>query len=320
MNKNIYVFVFLLATLFACKHYPTIIGDEDKVTSSTIDVKVDSTVLSTLPQCPIVDDIIVSGSTTFQLGPVVPSGQGTANIDNNHCLVWTSNGQTDIIRTYIIACNSAICDTTFYNILPPLPIDPMGIPCSPDTVYFERDILPILTQSCAFQGCHNAASHKEGVILDKYTNILKEVKVGNPSNSDLYKSITQTSASKIMPPPPATKLSPASIALIKKWIEQGAKNLKCDNITSCDTLAVSYNTFVKPSIAACVTCHRSGNVGGGINLENYEGVKASIANNRLIGSITWSNNYKPMPQGGAKLPDCTIKKIKSWVNQGGKNN
>ena len=34
--------------------------------------------------------------------------------------------------------------------------DTMGIPCDPDVVYFDRDLLPILKSNCAKSGCHDA--------------------------------------------------------------------------------------------------------------------------------------------------------------------
>jgi hypothetical protein len=38
------------------------------------------------------------------------------------------------------------------------PIDTVatGIPCSPDTVYFQNTILPMLIANCTQSGCHNA--------------------------------------------------------------------------------------------------------------------------------------------------------------------
>jgi hypothetical protein len=308
------IILFIAVLLTNCKHQPFV--SDMTPTSSYIDITAKCQGCPTSPSCPISDDIIVNSNTTFTICSANPATQGTAMLDVDNCLIWTPNAQTDIVKTCIIVCSGSECDTTFFNILPPLPV---GQPCSPDTVYFQQDILPILNASCAYQGCHNAASHKEGVVLDNYNNTLKEVKAGNPSSSELYEVITETKASKIMPPPPSIKLSDAQIQLIRKWILQGAQNLKCDDVM-CDTINVSYNSFVKPSLAPCVTCHRTGNVGGGINLENYDGVKSATLSGRLVGSIKWAPAFKPMPQGGSKMPDCSIEKIGAWVNQGAKNN
>ena len=44
------------------------------------------------------------------------------------------------------------------------PSTPVVVTCSPDTVYFSQTILPLITSNCAMSGCHDAISHKEGVI------------------------------------------------------------------------------------------------------------------------------------------------------------
>jgi hypothetical protein len=314
-------FFIVLSVVFmiSCKHQPLVGVDDFSPVSSVKDVRVDCAGCTVDSLCAVVDDIIAGPTTTYNLGAVSPSGQGGATL-SGACITWISGVQTDIVHTYIVACNGNQCDTTFFNLLPPPPKEDEGIPCSPDTVYFERDVLPILTQSCAYQGCHNAISHADNVVLDNFSNVRKEVKAGNSVQSELYKVIISNASNKVMPPPPAAKLPSTSIALIKKWIDQGALNLKCDYKPICDTIAVSYNTYVKPSLAACVTCHKSGNAGGGVNLEDYNGVKAATLGGRLVGSIRWSIEYHPMPLGGSKLPDCTITKISAWVNQGAKNN
>ena len=33
-------------------------------------------------------------------------------------------------------------------------------PCDPSKVYFVNDVLPIFLSSCAYSGCHDAATHK----------------------------------------------------------------------------------------------------------------------------------------------------------------
>ena len=71
------------------------------------------------------------------------------------------------------------------------PIDTTGngIPCNPDSVYFNQQILPILTSNCAMSGCHDVASHEEGVILNNYQNTRNtgQISLSNPANSKLYK-------------------------------------------------------------------------------------------------------------------------------------
>ncbi len=104
-----------------------------------------------------------------------------------------------------------------------------GNPCHPDTVYFERDLLPVLRSNCAMEGCHDAATALDGVILDNFANVMAtaDVKPGDPDDSDLYEVLIEDNINKRMPlglPP----LNTDQITLVRKWIQQGALNLNCD--------------------------------------------------------------------------------------------
>jgi hypothetical protein len=100
--------------------------------------------------------------------------------------------------------------------------DPVkSLTCNTDTAYFT-DILPIFTSNCAFSGCHNAASRQSGYELDSYASIISHgIIAGNALNSVVYQDI----ASGYMPL--GGNLPSAQTALIKKWIDQGAKNNAC---------------------------------------------------------------------------------------------
>ncbi len=211
--------------------------------------------------------------------------------------------------------------------MPPLiPTDPTnppvgGGPCDPDTVYFQNDILPIFQTNCAKSGCHNAASHIEGIILTDYNNIVStgEIVGGRPNSGKIYESIISSSSSDIMPPPPDAPLTADQIAKILKWINQGAKNNYCD--AGCDTVNVKYSTQVKSLLSSkCTGCHNTASAGGGINLDNYGGASTVALNGRLIGSVAHTTGYIPMPQGGTKLSDCEIKIFQLWINDGAPNN
>ncbi len=105
-----------------------------------------------------------------------------------------------------------------------------GAPCHPDTVYFRKDILPLLRSSCAKAGCHDAASAADDVVLTSFSTVMQtaEVRPGNPDNSKLYKVLIETNPSKRMPPPPLAALTPQQIEAIRKWILQGAKDIICN--------------------------------------------------------------------------------------------
>ena len=98
--------------------------------------------------------------------------------------------------------------------------------CSPDTVYFLNEIMPIISSNCTMSGCHDNISHAEGVNLTTYTNIMRYVKAGNAGNSKLYEVIIKTGGDR-MPPSPMAPLTSVQKAFIQKWINQGAKNNNC---------------------------------------------------------------------------------------------
>ena len=92
----------------------------------------------------------------------------------------------------------------------------------------------------------------------------------------------------------------------------------------CDTLNVRYSLSIQPILSAnCYSCHSnttSGAFGSGINLESHSGLVEVAHSGRLTGAITHSPGFSAMPQGGTKLDDCSINKIKAWIKEGALNN
>lgn len=189
-----------------------------------------------------------------------------------------------------------------------------GRVCSPDSVYFANEVLPLITSTCAMAGCHDAITHAEGVNLTTYSNIMKQVVPGNATSSKLYKDI----ANGKMPPPPMAPWTSAQKTKLQKWINQGAKNNVCD---ACDTTDFKYSTAIKTLMAnKCQGCHNPASLGGNVDLSTYAGVKASALSGKLYGSITWASGISAMPKGGIKMPDCEIKQVKKWIDAGTPNN
>jgi hypothetical protein len=188
-------------------------------------------------------------------------------------------------------------------------------PCDPDSVYFNKDILPLIIQSCAKSGCHDQNSAADGVILTNYQNIISTGNVvpGNPGNSELYDVITETDPAKIMPPPPAGPLTADQKALIYKWIMQSAKNNYCGE--ACDTTQFTYSGTISSIISRnCIGCHTGSSPGGGISLNTYDEVKAQCVNGKMLPAIT-KTGPKPMPpSASSKLSDCNITQVTRWIN------
>jgi hypothetical protein len=91
-------------------------------------------------------------------------------------------------------------------------------------VDFQREIRPILSENCFL--CHgpDSASRQAGLRLDRREAVLGKVIVpGNSAASLLYQRITDPDPSARMPLAESRRsLTPAQIALIKRWIDQGA--------------------------------------------------------------------------------------------------
>jgi hypothetical protein len=89
----------------------------------------------------------------------------------------------------------------------------------------------------------------------------------------------------------------------------------------CDTNNVTFSATVAPILAAnCYSCHSTAIATSGVVLDTYNGVKKQASNGTLIGVITHAPGFPPMPDGGGKLSDCNIAKIKKWIDAGAPNN
>ncbi|MFZ4707717.1 MAG: c-type cytochrome domain-containing protein [Bacteroidales bacterium] len=196
-----------------------------------------------------------------------------------------------------------------------------GSQCSPDTVYFAQQVLPLMQSGCAMSGCHDAITHKEGLRLDSYSNILATggINVNNPTGSKIYRAMVKTDEER-MPPAPAAPMNSSQLAMIAKWIGQGARNNSCVE-SGCDTTNVTYTNHIKPMVQnACQGCHSGAAPGGGIELSTYAGIKAVADNGKFFGSISHLSGYSAMPKNGNKLTDCQIKMVQIWINQGAPQN
>lgn len=125
-----------------------------------------------------------------------------------------------------------------------------------------------------------------------------------------------------MPPDPMAPLSAEQIATIKKWIDDGAKNVPCGSGGDCDTTNVTYSGVVRTIFQNnCLGCHNGGDgTNKHVDMSTMTGIKAVIADGRLVKSIEHAAGVTAMPYGGGKLPDCKIAQIKAWINLGAPNN
>jgi hypothetical protein len=104
-------------------------------------------------------------------------------------------------------------------------------PPIPDKIQFNRDVRPILSESCF--ACHgfDKAKRKADLRLDTKSGLMTKldsgspVVPGKPDQSLIFVKATSKDPDELMPPPESKKL-PISLrqaAVLKRWIEQGAE-------------------------------------------------------------------------------------------------
>ena len=105
----------------------------------------------------------------------------------------------------------------------------VALAATPELVQFNRDVRPILSENCFY--CHGQDSkHREaGLRLDlpeaatRPNDGVVAVVPGKPEVSEMILRLLSKDSDEMMPPPKANKhITPAQIALLKRWIEEGA--------------------------------------------------------------------------------------------------
>jgi hypothetical protein len=100
-------------------------------------------------------------------------------------------------------------------------------PGGTEVVDFTRDIQPILNRSCL--SCHDARKQRGGLRLDHAVAALRGgdsgpvIKPGDAAHSRLVLLVSGLDSELKMPPEGKTPLTPREIALLRAWIDQGAK-------------------------------------------------------------------------------------------------
>jgi len=87
---------------------------------------------------------------------------------------------------------------------------------------------------------------------------------------------------------------------------------------ACDTTNTTWGTDIQPMVQA--SCAKSGchdaSASAGVNLSNYAGVKTTIDDGRFLRVIEDGS----MPKGASRWDDCSISKLRRWINNGAANN
>jgi len=56
-----------------------------------------------------------------------------------------------------------------------------------------------------------------------------------------------------------------------------------------------------------------------VDLQQFDSLQKVVDSGKLLAAIKHEADAEPMPQGGAKLPECTILRIETWINNGAPN-
>lgn len=189
-------------------------------------------------------------------------------------------------------------------------------------VCFERDVLPIFQSNCTQSGCHNSQDRESGYDLTTYDKIISRgIVPGNFKSSNIYQVIVAPLGIPSMPQRPYSPLTEEQITFIALWIEEGAQNTTCSDSSSCNTTNVTYSGTIAPLLQTyCNGCHGGSSPLGNVNYNNYTGVKSTVTNGKLLGSIQHNSGFSAMPQNGNKMSACKISTIKAWIDAGALNN
>lgn len=89
--------------------------------------------------------------------------------------------------------------------------DDLTIP-PPEVISYVVNVKPIIDQSCATAGCHNAASSSAGLVLETYAQVRNAFETRGALGR-------MQSSSNLMPP--TGNLPGTTIAIITAWINHG---------------------------------------------------------------------------------------------------
>lgn len=120
-------------------------------------------------------------------------------------------------------------------------------------VDFEEEILPILEDTCF--DCHGEDKQKGGLRADQRVSLLKggdtgfpAIVPGNPEKSQLVHFIKGVNPDEIMPPK-GSPLDDEDVAIIEKWIKEGADwPGQMDDVAEATTDHWSFNPVTRPVV------------------------------------------------------------------------
>jgi len=196
-----------------------------------------------------------------------------------------------------------------------------------DPVLYEKDIEPILANKCFV--CHSGKELNGKLDLSSYDKLMKGGKKGTPivagksSESYLYK-LCSRQMKPIMPPKDEVPLTPPELALVKLWIDQGAKAPTGMSLARPKVVLTLPPAIVKPVRAVAVTADGKTVASGrgnqihiykptgefvktliDPNLKTADGKVAKAAHISLVESMVFSIDGKTLASG-------SYQEVKFW--------
>jgi mono/diheme cytochrome c family protein len=207
---------------------------------------------------------------------------------------------------------------------------PLQAQSAPPAEFFEKNVQPVLTASCA--GCHGSAA-MGGLRIDSREALLKGGKtgpaivVGDPDKSLLMAAVRQTGAIKM--PQGGERLSDAQIADLATWIKNGAAWPEAAVAAGGkpeSVLTEFFELHIRPVLAQqCFACHTN-TKSGGLRLDARKDILAGgksgpaivpgDPDKSLLLSAIRHNGPLKMPKGGTRLSDEQLENFTTWVKDG----
>jgi hypothetical protein len=89
----------------------------------------------------------------------------------------------------------------------------------------------------------------------------------------------------------------------------------------CDTTNVTWNSKISAIMAKnCVMCHGPEIQSNGVRHDSYASELIVVNDGRLRGVVNHLDGYAKMPKDRGMLPDCELKLINIWLDNGAPEN
>jgi hypothetical protein len=89
----------------------------------------------------------------------------------------------------------------------------------------------------------------------------------------------------------------------------------------CDTTNITWNSKVSEILLKnCVSCHGSDISYNGVRHDSYASELIVVNDGRLRGVINHFDGFSKMPKDRGKLPECDLKILNIWLDNGAPEN